>query len=653
MKHVRTARSGPTPNRTGLRVITLALAAGTCALSACTSSSDSPRKGQAQSTSQSAVVSGPVQILERYLAYLADEASTGVGGTDFNGDGDLIDAIAVVTDTVKRDQRVLNVAATGFQMVRTGANGTHLFLTVDEALDGTDWDLDTVADDLVLLHTQLNTTSPLTYVATLEDDDLAAVGDRVYFAEDAGVLVAPDTSLMYVSTAAPTVPVRVLNADVTNTLQPELMTEDEGLLFLTLDETVEARDLNGDADATDTEVLALLDGTDVAGAVLEVGLALRDDSSPVRALDTGGSWVVAFLVDETAQGATNLNDPTAFAPNWKPGQCIGDEDADALDEVLHFLDYLAFMNDPINDPPVNTGLVGSDRVLAVESGASVYVATVSNEADEGTCDLNGDADTGDDILRWTQATSPVLPFTSSMELLALETSIAGGEDGVTELGGRFVAVISESDDGRDHDGFPGTDDDLVAWLDPSDAAAAFWEFDHSNPGVGAINAVGTSWMGAQEDADTRVGIAFPEAFFGDINGDGDTLDSAPTFARFNGAATELDFPGPAVAIADNNAGVAIVGNLGFYRVDENADDRDWNGDGDRNDMVLFRTAVSTLQGSFFIGTLNANVAPAVVVPDASAKQLAVAFLADEAMQAQDFNKDGDTADQVLRYLRID
>lgn len=653
MKHTRPAR--PSNVRSSVWMLGAAL------LAACSSSSSSDSDdGKPHSADQSTVIGGPIEILERFIASLADEAST-AGGTDFNGDGDMIDAIAVVTNTANQVQRVLNVAASDFELVRTGANGTHLFLVVDEALDGFDWDGDLAQDDLVLLHTDVSTKTALVPVATLGDDQIAKFGDRVYFQEDSTALVAPETSLMFVDTAAPTVPVRVLNADLANTLAPEVLAIDEGLLFLSLDEATELRDLNGDADMVDTDVLALLDAGDLAAPVIEVGLALQDDSTPLRALDTGPTWAVAFLVDETQQGAVNLNDPALFSPNWKAPQCLGFEDADTTDQVLHFLDYTAFVLDPLLNPPVNTGLVGDDRVLAVESGNSVFVATVSAEADEGTCNLNGDSDTLDDVLRWTEAVSPILPYTNVLEIQALASPAATvTSENVAELSGRFVAVISESNDERDHDDDNTTDSDLVAWLDPGDGNSAKWEFDHTGPGQGGISAVGTGWFDVLEGVSDRVGVAFPEAFFLnqngnplDINGDGDTLDSVPTFMRFNSSGNELDFPGPAVAVAAANAGIAISGNIGFYRVDEAADDRDWNQDGDETDFVLFRTTVSTLQNSVFISTLNNLAMPAVAVPDPSSAPVAVAFLADEAAQTEDFNNDGDTNDHVLRWFRVD
>lgn len=635
-----------------VRLALASIALGTAALTACSSDSDDSDSRDPRSTSQSVVVGAPVEINERFVAYLADEASTGAGGTDFNGDGDVIDAIAVVVNVANQDERTLDVAASNLAMVRTNANGAHLYLVTDEALDGTDWDGDTVLDDTVLLHVDVNLAGPVEFVSLLGGTQLAKVGTRVYFGDDGSTLVSPDTSIQYVDVAAPTTVVRVSNADAANTLAPVLLGSEDGMIFLSLDETVELRDLNGDADMLDADVLALLDGTDPAALVVEVPLAMQDASTPVRALDIGTSWVVALLVDEAGQGAQNLNDPVLFGASWKPTQCATFEDADATDEVLFFLDYLAFVTNPFTDAPVNSGLVGADRVLIVDDGSAVHVATVSPETSEGTCDLNGDGDTLDRILRWTEATEPVLPFTGVNQLQAL-FNVAGGTRGATALSQRFVAVISELEDGRDHDGDPASDNNLVAWLDPADGTSAAWQFDHSNPGGGAIDAVGTAWMGEQDGAPTRLGVGFEEDFFGDINGDGDTLDSVPTFVRFNGPGTELDFPGPTVAVAASNAGIQIVNDLAFYRVDEAADDRDWNQDGDQTDFALFRTTVSTLQNSFLVGTLNSASIPAVDLPDLSTKPVAVTFVADETAEGTDFNKDGDTSDQVLRWFRVD
>ena len=655
---------------------TAALAAAlisTSLLGACSGGGKSSGVAQAESTSFGVAGTTPVEIIERWLAFFADEATTGPGGTDFNGNGSVVDSIPTVVNVATKVERTLDVEGSAIAMISAPANGTHLYTRTDESIDQVDWSGDGQQDDIVLLHTNVDLATPMAYVATLDSagSELVTVGDRLYFEEDATGLVAPQTSIMWVDTFTPLVPTRVGSADVFVTLEPELMLEDEGLIFMTLDETVEGRDLNGDLDMVDTEVLALLDGTDLAAAILEVPHALQDDSTPVRALASGpNDWLVAFLVDETNEGentiappgGVNLNDIGLFSLTWWPTHCqaptcVGCNDVDTLDEVLHWLDFADFSADPVLNAPTNTGLVGTDRVLITESGGSFFVATISDEADEGLCSLNGDADQLDEILRWVEATFPVLPPTSMSLLLALE-SVPGGTMGAATLSDRqgeypWVTVVSESDDERDHDGDGLQDGDLLAWLDPGGAAS--WEFDHSNPLAAPINSVGTTWMAQRPERD-RLPVTFPEAYFGaaggDINGDGDILDVVPTFSWFSPSGTELDFPGPPIAVAQANAGITIAGSLGFYRVDEAADSRDWNGDGDTNDMVLFRTVVQTLLGSFFISTLNTIPGPAVFRPDPNFSEVTISFIADEVMDGVDYNGDGDTADLVMRWFRI-
>ena len=124
----------------------------------------------------------------------------------------------------------------------------------------------------------------------------------------------------------------VATTDAVGPLSPRILGKDEGLLCLGLDETVEGRDLNGDGDATDTNVLALMDGTVTTGHVHSTGLAMPAGTPVFRARRTSTSshdWQVGFLVSEAAQDATNLNNPALFSGTWKPSQCVGDEDADA------------------------------------------------------------------------------------------------------------------------------------------------------------------------------------------------------------------------------------------------------------------------------------------------------------------------------------
>jgi len=212
-------------------------------------------------------------------------------------------------------------------------------------------------------------------------------------------------------------------------------------------------------------------------------------------------------------------------------------------------------------------------------------------------------------------------------------------------------VISESDNDQNFDADPDTDNDLIGWLNPAavtNSTAFPWIFDHS-PNTG-IQAAGCDWMAERPQRD-RINVTYQEQVHGapiNTGGDSDELDSIPSFARFD-PTDDLDFPGPPVAGRAKNAGIVLSDNdIGFYRVDENADSRDWNSDGDKTDLVLFRTTVSTLQNSNYLGVLNNLTRPAVELGGT----IGAAYFADEAMAEVDFNKDGDTGDLVLRWFRI-
>jgi hypothetical protein len=165
-------------------------------------------------------------------------------------------------------------------------------------------------------------------------------------------------------------------------------------------------------------------------------------------------------------------------------------------------------------------------------------------------------------------------------------------------------------------------------------------------------------MAEQRDR-TRLDVALEEKVGGaSINvgtqqspGDNDILDSVPTFADLSGST--MIFPGVAIAIDDNNAGIVIAKSIGFYRVDENEDHRDWNGDGDDDDFVLFRTSIT--QGtSFATGTINSiSGRPALDLNVEESSPTAAAFLTEEAnvgATGTDVNHDGDTFDFVVQYF---
>src|SRR6185369_12739295 len=167
--------------------------------------------------------------------------------------------------------------------------------------------------------------------------------------------------------------------------------------------------------------------------------------------------------------------PTLFSGTWKPTQCVGQEDTDATDWVLHFLLFAAWDADAATNPPRNTGLVGSRRI-AIANG---YIATITPEHDagenggldaEGNCDLNGDGDQDDYVVRWVQMpTTPggaILPLTPVANIHAL-SNVPGGTHGLAELGTRFVIQVSEVDDNLDINGDAQKTFDYMGWLTPA------------------------------------------------------------------------------------------------------------------------------------------------------------------------------------------
>jgi hypothetical protein len=646
-------------------LIAAALLAPSCSVGGSGSSAFTLRRSKV-----SVAASTPVVISGAHAAFLADEATTGAGGTDMNGDGDKIDSIAVVINMSTAVETKLDVAATAMAWA-----GSELYLVVDEALDGRNWEPSDTGNKVVLLHLStaaLTTTPPVVgdfdfidRLSATGTTKLVSFGTNVFYSSARVPANPTDSNLFVISAAAPTTITMVPTTDAVGPLSPRILQKDEGLIFLGLDETTEGRDLNGDADMLDTNVLALLDGTLSTTAIRSTGLAMPAIGSPLRARRTTASshdWSVGFLVSEADQGNTNLNDPTLFAGTWKPSQCIGAEDADTLDSVLHYLKFALWDGNPVTNPPVNTGLVGC-RKIAI---ANNYIATITPEHDaadpngaEGTCDLNGDGDTLDYVVRWVQMTSPNLPLTPAANIHAL-TDVPGGTHGLAELGTRFVIEVSEAQDNLDINGDALKTLDLIGWVTPSGSANSNtpWDFTH---GSASSTFIGASWMTETPDR-THLDLALEEKVMGvNINchippipgEDTDTNDSVPTFPLLTGSPTYLGFPGIAIAVQTGNSGIVIARNIGFYRVSENEDSRDWDSDGLETGYVLFRTSLT--QGvSTSMGPLNSIAGrPAVEFNTEESSPVGCVFLADEqylGAGGTDLNTDGDATDLVISYF---
>lgn len=611
-------------------------------------------------TKWAVAASTKVAISGNNIAWIADEATTGSGGTDLNGDGTADDGTAVYVDANSNHQVNIGVAAQDLLWI-----GSDLYLVVSEAVDGKDWNLDSMQDDTVLVHWSRAMPTPV----FVDELDAASVkkavkfGSRLVYATADAVTGANASTLRTLDTSSPLTPTAVTTTDAVDALHPSILTQEEGLVFVALNEAVEMRVLNNDADSTDNFVLALLDLRTAGAPLRSVGLALPSATSPIRAKPVASAdWQVGFLVSESAQGNTNLDDPALFSPSWQPSQCVGFADADTNDTILFYLRFAAWVSNPIANPVRNTGLVGVDKI-AIANG---FIATITPEnaaggtLGEGTCDLNGDLDKTDRVVRWTKmvtGTSAILPLNAAANIHALD-DVPGGTHGLAELQERLVIVADEQADGLDINSDGLKTFDLVGWLLPSTTAQP-WQFAHSG------NFVGASYVGETRDR-SRLTLALQEIVGGiSLNpgapgnpGDNDLLDSIPTFPIFN-ASSVLTFPGVKIAVdvglpATNNPGMVITHGLGYYRVGEAFDNRDWSGDGDKMDRLVFRSSFS--QGTTNVNGISSTVnRPVIEIDPLSGSPACAAIITDETLQTAggfDINDDGDSTDLVLQYFRF-
>ena len=593
----------------------------------------------------------------KWLVYLASEANYTPTGTDMNGDGDVIDEVAVRVDTFSNKRTELDTAVQDMALV----NGT-LFLVVLEASDGRDWTADGDTADRVLVYQTPSAALP-TFFAEVDLTSatvLQGLQTEVFFTSATAPTMPGDTNLFVASVSSngsiPTPATRVTTAAAADGdgVSVRILDEAEDILFLGMDENLDG-DLNGDGDGVDARILAVLDASSIGSVIQGTSLALGATYS-LAAVTSGADRIVAFLVNETAQGV-NLNAQSLFSATWQPPGCTALGDVDFDDDVLHWLLMADF---EAGGSIQNTGLVGTagERLHVHPKG---YVACTSLEADEGLgagCDMNNDGDVNDRIFRWISAANPggvVLPETDPSRLMALVTSVPGSvgdsTGGVLVAGKLWVLLVDEAADGRDHDGDPGTDNNLVGAKDPS-LNGQGWNFGHTSKAV----PVGVTWMATDIQTANRNLMAVEESVIGiDQNEDGDLVDSFPTFPKVLSGST-LTFPGLALATSGTNAGIVTAAGVGYFRVSEAAEGgSDFNTDGDLNDFILSRVGVSNSEPLVHMATLNNLDRPAVQFDSTSAPKFGV-ILFQESMQGasgKDLNGDGDSNDYVPRYFRID
>lgn len=582
-----------------------------------------------------------------WLAFLVSEAGQGAGGTDFNQDGDTADSIATRINTDTTARTILDVAAEELAFARRT-----LFMLVNEGADGRDWNGDMDQTDRVLLYVRPSQNTPTFLDTVSSTTSMVAIGGTVVYGSATAPTGDMETNLRFTEVASngaePSAPTMVLTGTDPNMdgVSFRVTGSDGDIVFLRADETVDG-DLNADGDSTDGNIFAVLDAGAVTPTAVRTGLATSPLSTPTAVdINTGGEWLVAFLVDESAQGVS-LNDPASFAMAWAAPNCAS-ADTDTTDHVLHWFQLTDLTMGTV---PVNTGLIGEANGTAF-AHEDEFVGVVMPEDQQGTglCNLNGDGDDADDVFRWVDASNPAaapLPITNSSRLIAIDTTIPGGSGGVVRLSDTWVILVDEAADDRDWDGDAGSDTEVVLAHNPSNSSQSW----NANHGSGTTRPIGVSWMSEDADSGSRFYAALTEASVaGDLNGDGDQTDSVPTIPTVV-TGNRLTFPGVSFASDANNAGIVVEQNVGYHRVSETAQGNlDLNGDGDTTDVVLQRFSLTNQFVSTFMSTLNTVNRSAVDFGDGQAEF--GAFLFEEFEAGIDLNSDGDTNDFVVRYFEL-
>jgi len=126
--------------------------------------------------------------------------------------------------------------------------------------------------------------------------------------------------------------------------------------------------------------------------------------------------------------------------------------------------------------------------------------------------------------------------------------------------------------------------------------------------------------------------------------DTDLTDSLPTWCDFEPGPT-LDFDGLGIAVVEDDAGIVLSPTMVFFRVSEDDDDIDYNGDNDEDDPILMRNPLTTCFPR--VMGVCTDSGDRVIVTDGVR---GAAFLADEILAGEEYNGDNDGNDIVVRYF---
>ena len=496
------------------------------------------------------------------VAYVVEEFSTGLGGTDLNGDGDTSDDVLHVTDLATGTTTNLALATSALQDSDFQLGDGLLYVRVAEGgqggldLNGDGDASDGVAHVIVLSSGEvrnLGVASQTSGFATLS----AGVGDgfAAFLVSEAsdgatdhnGDGDATDVLLATYDEATDAVTFSLAGAS-------DLQVRGDVVTFL-VSESASATDLNGDADLSD---LVVLYRQHENGAIATTSLA-------VNATFGRGDF-------ELADGwLTVLADEGDSAQDWNA-------DGDTFDRVMHVVDVgsCAITNLGVAVPG------SSDAGGSPQSIRGELLAFTASESRDGNRDHNGDGDAFDKAL--------FLYDRSDASLRAVGYAVPFSLDQVLALSGESLAfLVSEgAQRNRDANGDGDRADNVLHVLDLATGETV-------NTGLAVYDNSFSDAFGFRVSA-RALAFEVGEADQGgtDLNGDGDTGD-AVQFVYDATTRTPVN-----LGLAGHNSGFI---NFLFERdavlvaVDEALQGADLNGDGDSIDFGVLHSVTLFTAGA--------------------------------------------------------
>jgi hypothetical protein len=515
-------------------------------------------------------VVGRIVTSSAQVAFLVNE--TGQAGSDFNADGDFADLIWFVYDPAQALVPGTNPANTAIAAPFAGAGaGTAggFVLLESEAAARADRNGDGDQIDIVprVFNGPAFAVSPLLAPAFAPTTTLVARNGRVlYAASEAaqGLSLNGDGDLLDLCLHAidftPGLPtLRRIGGGAARAVgnHPFALTDNAAVYFI--DEASEnGIDLNNDADANDA-ILAVFD--------LATGSGETMPFTPV---------IPSFAVAGATAVGIGAGSTRAIVAVSEPGQKRDiNNDFDQLDMILAWVDTTApatlNLHATVALAARTPAIDGTRGLVAVSEGASGFTGT----------DLNLDGDKSDAVL-FLVDTGTAPGAVTGFALAAAGYEVSGID--------AFVGVDEASQGGGDLNGNASATDVVQFYIDLGDPVPA-------PRGLGIVTTSGTFFrLSAQE---VRVAAVLPEGqsgTYGDLNGDGDTADSALELIALNPSLSPPPFVSPTPYFAGEcSAGVARPLRTGtgtfVFPASEAMAGTDLNGDTDLLDTVLCVTTI--------------------------------------------------------------